>query len=468
MHADRDDDSALRRALVPSAAGRSLWRAAVWTGAGAAFVGATVAIVVVAVCWLPVSGTDGRAHATIHAGLLAFLASVHGGITIGGVSTSFLPLGMLVAVGLTAWRAGAGLGDVATELGEDEPVRLGLAAGAQALSFAAVCAAAVPFASLGSSDAPILTVAAAAFLLFAVAGGTAFLRSSALGPWCARRLPGILLNAARPAAAGLAVYLASGALLVAGSLAVHHQRVQMLSAQVGGGWGGVPVLLLGVLAAPNAVVAGASYLAGPGFALGSGTSVNAFSTAHGTVPAFPLLGALPEGHGADPLTWLLVVLTPLCAGLTVARLVVGAPRWVLRLRDAGTAALLGGVAMAVLAWQAGGGVGDGRLRTVGASPVRLALAVAVEVAVVAGLGLCAASARQWWLGRRDRGPGLLAVVTGGKGDGGPTQNAGGSAETTAGPADVEAAGDPDEPGDPNEPGDPGEPGDPEGADELAG
>ena len=39
--------------------------------------------------------------------------------------------------------------------------------------------------------------------------------------------------------------------------------------------------------------------------------------------------------------------------------------------------------MFVLAWQGGGGIGGGRLHTVGASPWRLGLFVAVELAVVA-------------------------------------------------------------------------------------
>jgi hypothetical protein len=52
------------------------------------------------------------------------------------------------------------------------------------------------------------------------------------------------------------------------------------------------------------------------------------------------------------------------------------------------------VAGFVLAWQAGGGIGGGRLSTVGPSPwiTGLALGVEVLVAVAAGLGLHAAVA----------------------------------------------------------------------------
>ena len=87
--------------------------------------------------------------------------------------------------------------------------------------------------------------------------------------------------------------------------------MEALSRQVGGGWGSVPILLLGVLAAPNAVIAGAAYLAGPGFAIGTGGTASALSTAHGVLPAFPLLGAMPQGHGATGPVWSLIALTPL-------------------------------------------------------------------------------------------------------------------------------------------------------------
>ncbi|MGH8961536.1 MAG: cell division protein PerM [Jatrophihabitantaceae bacterium] len=390
MPAGRDDDSA-RRSVVPTAAGRSLWRAAVWTGAGAAVVSATVAIVAVAICWLPVSGPTGRSHSAIHAGLLTFLASLHGGITVDGTAGSFLPLGMMIAVGLGAWRAGVGLADAADVIDERDPLRLALAGATQAASFTITCLIMVPFSGLGTSSAPFLGVAVAGLLLFALAGGTSLVLYSPLSDRIAEQLPPLLARAARAAAAVVAIYLASGALLVAASIVVHHDRVQTLSGQVGGGWGGIPILLLGVLAAPNAVVAGASYLAGPGFAVGAGTTVGAFSTAHGTLPAFPLLGAMPAGHGASAPVWVLMALTPVGAGLALARLAWREDGWRARLRLVGAAAAMVALCLLVLGWQAGGSIGDGGLRTIGASPWRLGLAVAIAATVFACAALAIAS-----------------------------------------------------------------------------
>ncbi|MGI8760973.1 MAG: cell division protein PerM [Jatrophihabitantaceae bacterium] len=392
-------DGSPRRSVVPTAAGRSLWLAAAWTGAGAAVLCAILGVVAVAICWLPVSGTTGRVNSTIHAGLLSFLASVHGGVTVDGTPATFLPLGMTVAVGLVAWRAGCALADAAADLGERDPARLAVAGVAQALSFALVCLLAAPLASLGTSGVPPVGVAVASLLLFALTGGSALVRLSPLSDWCAACVPSGLGSCVRAGAAAVTVYLGAGAALVAGSLAVHHGRVELLSQQVGGGWGGVPVLLLGLLAAPNAVIAGAAYLAGPGFAVGSATTASAVSTAHGTLPAFPILGAMPDGHGAGPAVWLLVVATPVAAGLVAARMAGRAPEWRVRLRELGMTAVVSGLAMAVLAWQGGGSIGSGRLRTIGASPLWLGLAVTLEVAAVAGAATGALAIWRWHTSR---------------------------------------------------------------------
>ncbi|HLY33622.1 MAG TPA: DUF6350 family protein, partial [Jatrophihabitantaceae bacterium] len=316
-----------RRRVVPDAAGQSLWLAAAWTGVGAAIVCATLAIVAVAICWLPVAGASAHPTSALRAGLLTFLAALHGGVTIDGTAAAFLPLGLLLIVALTTARAGAALGDTATELGEDDPRRLVRAALVQAASFAFAAVIAVPFAHLGTSRASYGDVLVAALVVFVVTGGVAFVRASALGSHVAALVPARVVRGARAAAAAVTIYLGAGALLVAVSLVLHLSRVEALSRQVGSGWGGVPILLLGVLAAPNAVVAGSTYLAGPGFAVGTGTHVAPLATTHGLVPAFPILGALPDGHGATTPVWILVSVTPLLAGVYAARLCKRATTW---------------------------------------------------------------------------------------------------------------------------------------------
>jgi hypothetical protein len=150
-----------------------------------------------------------------------------------------------------------------------------------------------------------------------------------------------------------------------------------------------------VLSAPNAALAATSYLAGPGFAVGSETSVNAFSTSHGLLPAFPILGAVPSGHGANAATLALMVLTPVLAGFVGALLIrkAGSTQPVSACLAVASAAIMAGLAMGLLEWLGGGAVGTARLRVVGASPWRLGLAVAAECAA-AGL-LMVGSQRLW-------------------------------------------------------------------------
>src|SRR5579875_2424463 len=284
------DDDRTRRSVVPERAGRSPWLAALWTGFGAAVVCALIAIVLVAICWLPVSGdagaTNGRTTSAIRAGLLTFLAALHGGLTVNGVSVDWLPLGMALLVGLVARRAGHGLADAAHALGERDPLRLTLVAAAQTVTFAIAALVAIPFATLGTSRAPFLGVALGALLVFGLFGGTAFVRATPLREVVAARISPDARAALHAAAAAIGVYLIAGTVLVAGSLVVHHDTVAKLMSAVGGGWGAVPVLLLCVLAVPNAAIAGAAYLLGPGFAVGTGTHAGLFGSTHGVVPAF--------------------------------------------------------------------------------------------------------------------------------------------------------------------------------------
>lgn len=372
---------------MPAAASRSLYLSAAWTGAGTALAGAVIAIAVTAICWLPAAGAAGNATSAIKAGLLAFLAAVHGGITVDGVSAAFVPLGMTLAVASLAWRAGRGLAETADLLGERVPARLGWAGVVQAGSFAAACGFAARFATLGTSSVPVAGAVLAGAVLFALSGGVALVRSSTLADTVVARAPSWLGPVVRAAAAAAAVYLAGGAVLVAGSLVLHHHQVEMLSTEVGGGWSGAPVLLLGLLAAPNAVVAGASYLAGPGFAVGTGNGVGVTGAAHGTLPAFPLLGALPSGGGATTPVWLLVAGTPVLAGIAVLGLARRAECTAERWRVIGFGAAGAGLLGAILAWQGGGAIGTGRLAAFGASPWQFGAALGGESGVVAAAGL---------------------------------------------------------------------------------
>jgi hypothetical protein len=187
-------------------------------------------------------------------------------------------------------------------------------------------------------------------------------------------------------------YVGAGAALVAASLTMHADAVAHLSRLVGGGVAGEPIALLGVVTAPNAAIDGAAYLAGPGFTLGSGTHVSAFTLTHGVLPAFPVLGAVPSTAGPHHALLVAMAATAVFAGGVMARAcAVGG--LIGGLRRLAVAFLASVVVMSALGWMAGGGVGDGRLHVVGPSPWQLGVAVAVEssavaVVLLAAWGLC--------------------------------------------------------------------------------
>jgi hypothetical protein len=59
--------------------------------------------------------------------------------------------------------------------------------------------------------------------------------------------------------------------------------------------------------------------------------------------------------------------------------------------------VLAGVAMTVLGWQAGGGIGSGGLRAVGASPWQLGAAITAELVVISSAVLAGSVAWRRWV-----------------------------------------------------------------------
>ncbi|MFF3733938.1 DUF6350 family protein [Streptomyces sp. NPDC002476] len=127
----------------------------------------------------------------------------------------------------------------------------------------------------------------------------------------------------RSAAAGVMTLLGGGALLVAVALVWHADAAQQAFDQLVGGWADRgAVLLLALVLVPNAAVWAAAYGLGPGFALGTASTVTplAFSGSP-ALPVFPLLAAVPEqGEGTWP-NWAAAVV-PVAAGVVVARFTV--------------------------------------------------------------------------------------------------------------------------------------------------
>ncbi|MFC8261079.1 DUF6350 family protein [Streptomyces sp. NPDC057291] len=173
----------------------------------------------------------------------------------------------------------------------------------------------------------------------------------------------------RSAAAGTAVLLGGGALLVAASLVWHAEQVQASFLGLSGDWAGrSAVLLLAMALVPNAAVWGAAYGLGPGFALGTASTVTPLAfTGRPALPDFPLLSAVPA-HGPGTLLNWAAVAVPVAAGVTIARFTgrngEACSLWETAL-TAALAAVGCGVGTAALAAAAGGPMGTGALAEFG-------------------------------------------------------------------------------------------------------
>jgi hypothetical protein len=166
--------------------------------------------------------------------------------------------------------------------------------------------------------------------------------------------------------------------------------------------GGATVTLAEIAFVPNFVMWVASWLIGPGFAIGIGSSVSPLATSLGPIPAIPILGAIPAGAGSLGLVAVLVpvVIGFLSGALFRPRLVPSIGRAIVSGLGMG---LTAGFVLGLLSWFSVGAAGPGRLASVGPNPWFIALWAAIEIGVSATIGVLAAS-------RSTRDPGLADQV----------------------------------------------------------
>lgn len=361
----------LGRASRPVPVGPGL-TAAVWA-AGAGLIALAVPVLL---AWATDSRSgSGAAAALRSAGQLWVLA--HGGsLAVRGGNLGLTPLGLVALPLLLLGRAGAHAARSTTPRDLRADLVLTAAIGTPYAVLVAVVAAAA--ASTDVRPAPVQALLAGLLvgLLgagFGVARGTGRWRGVFATAPTRLRVVGFATSAA------LALLLGAGALLAGGALAAHLGRAGQLARSSDPGLiGGFALLALGLVLVPNLAVWGASWWAGPGFAVGAGTTVGPFGTTLGAVPALPVLASLPAG---SPPTWLaaLALVVPVAAG-AVAGLLVARRAGVL---DAALVGPTAGLAVLILAWLSGGPAGGSRLTAVGPSPWRVGLAVTVEVGVAA-------------------------------------------------------------------------------------
>lgn len=382
---DETDDVADETGGIPAVLARRAELAALWTGFGAAVLGGFAGVVVALAMWVPDAAATGTSGSTVRGGILAFLAAQHGGVRIDGVGIGFVPLGLTMFALYLCRRSGQalwGLSVLVDDLGHRQVCRL---VGAQIGGYALTTTVASLFAVVGASSASPVAVALGSVAVGLIGFGSVAASATPVGGELWSRLADPVRAAIRGGVAATAVFLAGGSALVLASTAIHADRFLSLSRGMGRGLSGLPIAFGDILAAPNAVVAATAYVSGPGFAVGH-ASYAPFGGHGGLVPAFPVLAGLPVSEHA-PLTVLALMLcTVLGAGIAAGLVVRSALRawhWAQAVAAGFGSGLVAGVVLAAFTALAGGRLGAHALRTVGASPPQVGLAVLVEVAVAA-------------------------------------------------------------------------------------
>lgn len=395
---------------APPSAGRRRSPAAaacVVGGAVAAGLGLGFLAVLVIVLWIsspyPDSGPGGALHLAAGLWLLAHGTELVRYETLSGVPApvGLTPL-LLVALPVLLMRRAARLGHAAEEEDGAEVLPASAVFSAVLCGYLAVGALVTVYAAGGPMPADPLSAAWHVPLVAVLAAGAGVwaARGRSLGPLPSWWPGGVRRAFVRPrytlalraGAGGALVLLGGGALLVGASLAWHGAEVQGAFLALTGVWSGrFAVLLLALALIPNAMVWGAAYGLGPGFALGTGAAATPLGfTGSPELPRFPLLAALPPEGPGTPLTWAAAGV-PVVAGLAVGWFAVRRAREVSYGETALTAALgalVCGLAMAGLAAASSGPLGSRDLAAfgpvwwaTGAAAFAWTLLLAVPVAV---------------------------------------------------------------------------------------
>jgi hypothetical protein len=254
----------------------------------------------------------------------------------------------------------------------------------------------------------------------ALAGGLGLIRGAGLGSELRRAVPVAGLSVLYGAAAACVALVAAGALLTATAVAVQGAAaanvVEGLDLEPAGAL--MSLVLLAAIA-PNVVLLGASYLLGPGFALGTGTVVSPQEVVLGPVPSVPVLAALPPTGWAPE--WVVALLAlPVLAGLgggvLAGRLLPTASYQAAVVRGLGAGSLAAAL-FAAAAAQAGGALGPGRMAGTGVDLTDTLAAGGLALTPAAALGALLAT---WWTRRRGDADAVHAADAAGDPDEEPT------------------------------------------------
>jgi hypothetical protein len=358
--------------------------------------------------YLPVALVLGLAQLSEDAGSIggALRAGLAGWLLGHGVplQTTAGPLGLapLALAALAVWRltrAGVHATRAIGARGARSPRRAFTAAGAVGLGYALFGALAAVLVSAGGLRVSPVRAGLTLAVFGALAALVGALRTTGVSGLLHRRVPaplrdgvrtglvaGLLLLGAGAGAAGLAVATGGG------------DAADMIGAYRTGVAGQAGVTLVSLAYAPNATIWSASYLLGPGFAVGTDTAVRTSEVSVGALPAVPLLAGLPRGpvDGFGGALLAVPVLAGMAAGWLLARRVLRlaaddrAPvGWAPVLWPAALAGPVAGLLLGLAAVVSGGPLAGGRLAEIGPVGWQVGAVATAVVAVGALLGAAA-------------------------------------------------------------------------------
>ena len=202
-----------------------------------------------------------------------------------------------------------------------------------------------------------------------------------------------LRRAIRPGLWGALAIFVAGLAFTLVVVVMHLDRIGRLYDTLGADPVGMSVLSLGqLLILPNVALWAASWMAGPGFAIGAGTAITWSQSNPGLLPLIPGLGALPDPGPLPPGLWL-AALVPVAAGALVGwralRAVARLSSWQVKAKVASSACVVSALLLTLASALAGGSLGAARLSVVGAPSLLFGVVVLGELlvgaAVVVGL-----------------------------------------------------------------------------------
>lgn len=355
-------------------------------GAAAAAVGAALSglgacVLLVVLGWVGSGAATGSVAAAVRAGVVGWLVGHGSGVRTGAADVTAAPLGLTLLLGAVAF-AGARRVRVGSRSRAGLAPRTSGETAGWAACFATVYTGVVlgvvaGGSLLGVSVHPVRTLLVG-WVLAAVAGALGLVGPRTGTDRAYRTLPFGLLAVLRGALAGCCVMLAGTVAVFLGALLSSVGGFADLVSALDPTWPGALLLLATfVLALPNLLGLTGSVLLGPGFALGSGTTVTATSVTLGSLPGWPPLAALPAS-GPTP-GWAVVLLAvPVLAGVVAGWLAAASsPGGSVRRGGAAVAAgVLSGSLVGGWVLVSGGAVGPGRMAEVGAGWACVPVAVA--------------------------------------------------------------------------------------------